>query len=135
MVLHHSTLFLAGVLLLSLVTVESGGLFLQRAVQGDVPANDLQRSFFRAGHAHAGVLLILSLLVPLYLDAAGVTGLIGVAGRYAIPAAAIVLPAGFFLAGIGRDPKRPNRFVVLLPVGAALLAIGLLCAGISVLTV
>ena len=52
-----------GALLLALVTVETGGYFLTRVVRGSVPANELQRSFFRAGHAHAAVLLVLSLVI------------------------------------------------------------------------
>jgi Ni,Fe-hydrogenase I cytochrome b subunit len=123
-------LILAAVLLFSLVTVESGGFFLRRVVQGDIPVNDLQRGFFRAGHAHAGVLLVLSLIIPVYLDAANATGIVAAIARYATPVAAVLLPAGFFLSVIGRSPERPNRFVVLLPVGGVVLAIGLVTTGI-----
>lgn len=44
----------AGAVLLAVVTIAYGGTFVLRVVRGDVPANDLQRSFYRAGHAHAG---------------------------------------------------------------------------------
>ena len=133
MTVADSTLTLAGVLLLSLVAVESGGFLLRKIVLGEVAANELQRSFFRAGHAHAGVLLILGLVIPLYLDAAGVGGAIGAFARTAVPVAAILMPAGFFLSVIGRDPARPNRLGVLVPVGAVVLALGLIAAGLSVI--
>jgi hypothetical protein len=57
------------VALLSLVTVEYGGWallsFLTVRRQG---LDDFQKQFFRAGHAHAGVLLVLSLVYFVYLD-------------------------------------------------------------------
>ena len=58
--MEPSTLVLAGILLLALITVESGGVFLVRVAAGGVPANGLQKSWYRAGHAHAAVLLVLS---------------------------------------------------------------------------
>jgi hypothetical protein len=45
--------------------------------------------------------------------------------------AAILMPAGFFGAAIGRDAKRPNQLIVLLWNGAASLGIGLATAGIG----
>jgi hypothetical protein len=56
------------VALLSLVTVEYGGWALLSFVstrRGQL--SDFQTQFFRAGHAHAGVLLVLSLVYFLYL--------------------------------------------------------------------
>jgi hypothetical protein len=51
--LSSDTRTTTGVLLLTLVAVEYGGLFVLRVVRGGP-----QRSFARAGHAHAGVLVI-----------------------------------------------------------------------------
>jgi hypothetical protein len=56
------------VAVLSLVTVEYGGwalLGFVSARRGQL--SDFQTQFFRAGHAHAGVLLVLSLVYFLYL--------------------------------------------------------------------
>ncbi len=56
---------LAGVLLIVLPTIMYGGVSLLRFLIND-PAymqNQLRQDLFRAGHAHAGVLLILSLVV------------------------------------------------------------------------
>ena len=133
MTVDDASLMLAGILLLSLIAVESGGFLLRKIVLGKVAANDLQRSFFRAGHAHAGVLLILGLVIPLYLDAAQVEGLIGAFARSAVPAAAIIMPAGFFLSVIGREPERPNRLGLLIPVGGIVLGLGLLAAAVSLI--
>lgn len=56
------------IVLLSLVTVESGGWALLSFIsrrRGQL--SEFQTQFFRAGHAHAGVLLVLSLVYFLYL--------------------------------------------------------------------
>jgi hypothetical protein len=39
------------------------------------------------------------------------------------------MPAGFFLSVLGKDPQKPNRFVMLLYVGAAALTVGLVLGG------
>ena len=122
-----------GVLLLALVTVESGGLFLKRVVQGNAPANDLQKSFYRAGHAHAAVLLILSIAILSVIDVADLTGILGVIARDGVPVAAILMPAGFFLSVAGKDPRKPNRLVALLWIGVVCLTLGLITSGIALL--
>jgi hypothetical protein len=43
------------------------------------------------------------------------------------------MSAGFFLSAIGKDPQRPNRLVVLLWLGAASVAAGVLTLGIGLL--
>ena len=50
-----------------------------------------------------------------------------------MPIAAILMPAGFFLSVIGKDPAEPNRLIVLLWIGAASLTLGLLAAGIGMI--
>jgi len=120
-----------GILLLALVTVESGGVFLTHVVRGRVPANALQQSFFRAGHAHAAVLLVLSIAILTVIDNAQLNGIWELIGRYGVPLAAIVMPAGFFLSVLGTDPAKPNKFLWLLWAGALSLTAGLLVSGIA----
>jgi hypothetical protein len=122
----------SGVLLLTAVTIAYGGTFVLSVTRGAVPANDLQRAFFRAGHAHAGVLVILSLVV-LALEQINHVRAPYPAISFAIPAAAVLMPAGFFLSVVGRDPARPGRAIGLLWIGAAALAIGLVCAGVGLI--
>lgn len=122
-----------GVFLLALVTVESGGYFLTKVVRGHVPSNALQQSFYRAGHAHAAVLLVLSFAIVSALGVANLQGVWSFIGYNFVPAAAILMPAGFFLSVIGDDPQKPNRFIALLWIGAVVLTIGLLTAGVGLL--
>jgi hypothetical protein len=58
------------VAVLSLVTVEYGGWALLSFITGRQGLTDWQKGFFRAGHAHAGVLLVLTLVYLLYLTRA-----------------------------------------------------------------
>jgi hypothetical protein len=122
----------AGVVLLSVIGIAYGGTFLLRVTRGGVPANDLQKSFFRAGHAHAGVLVILGLVVLLHMRLGDVARPWSALAA-GVLIAAILMPAGFFLSVIGRDPQRPNRLIGVLWAGAACLTIGLAGAGIGLI--
>ena len=131
MTIQPGNIILLGVLLLALVTVESGGYFLTKVVRGKVPANDLQRNFFRAGHAHAAVLLVLSFAIVSVIDVTDLDGLWRFIGTSFVPIAALLMPAGFFLSVVGKDPQTPNRAILLLWIGAAVLTVGLLTAGVG----
>lgn len=133
-VVSSATATTGGIVLLTVAAIAYGGTFLLKVVTRKAPANELQTSFFRAGHAHAGVLVILGLVVELYVDLAGVRGVWSTLSA-GVLLAAILMPAGFFLSVTGRDPQRPNRLVVLLWLGAACLVVGVVSAGIGLLTV
>lgn len=124
---------LAGILLIALVTVETGGLYLVSVVGYGAEATDFQLGFARAGHAHAGVLLVLSLVALLYADVARLRGVAGALGRLGIPVAALLMPAGFFLSSIGDGVTRPNGLIALVWIGAVSLAVGLVTLGVSLL--
>jgi hypothetical protein len=132
--LSNDSLNTAGILLLTIVAVESGGFFMLRILRGQEPATGLQQAFFRAGHAHAGVLVIFSLLAQILADAAGMNGFPNLLARSGIPIAAILMPAGFFLSVGGRGVTSPNRLIALLYAGALSLAVGVVSLGIGLLT-
>jgi hypothetical protein len=131
--LSESSATTAGILLLTIVTIEYGGTFLLRVVTGGVPATDFQKSFFRAGHAHAGVLVILGLVGTVLVDATRLEGVWELVARDGVPVGAILMSAGFFLSAVGRGREKPNRLVVLLFVGAVSVAAGVLTLGIGLL--
>lgn len=132
--LSTASRLIAGAVLLTIVTIQVGGWFMTRIARGDVPMTDFQKSFARAGHGHAGVLVILSLVGLLYVDATGMTGLPLWIGRLGIPVAAILMSGGFFAASAGSGATRPNRFIVILYLGAASLAAGVISLGVGLLT-
>lgn len=123
----------AGVVLLTVVTVESGGAFMLRVVTGRVAATGFQTAFFRAGHAHAGVLVILGLLCLLLTEATDLGGFARWLARTGVLVGAIVLPAGFFFSAMGRGRTAPNRWAVLFPVGAVAVAAGVVTLGVGLL--
>ena len=131
--LSHDTLSTAAVLVLTLVAVEYGGWFLLRVVRGRQPATPFQQAFFRAGHAHAGVLVSLALVGQLLADAAHLSGALTVLARDGIWAAAILMSAGFFLSAAGRGVTTPNRFIVVLYAGVLALALGVGALGVGLL--
>jgi hypothetical protein len=95
---------------------------------------DFQRAFARAGHAHAGVLVILALVAQILADSAELGGAAERLARSRIPLAAILMPAGFFLSSVGRGRTSPNALIVLLWAGATSLAAGSGALGIGLLT-
>jgi hypothetical protein len=124
----------AGILLLTIVAVEFGGTYMLRIVRGREPVTGFQHAFSRAGHAHAGVLVTLSLVCLILVGAADVSGLWGTIARSGVPLAAILMPAGFFFSSMGRGATQPNRLIWLLYAGAASLAFGVTSLGIGLLT-
>ena len=125
---------LAGILLLSLVTVESGGLYMVRLWRSSEGVTPFQIGFARAGHAHAGVLLILGLLCQVYADHTSLDGIADWLARSGVPVAAILMPAGFFGASAGRGRETPNRLIGVVYAGALFLAVGLATLGVGLLT-
>ena len=123
----------AGIVALTVVGIESGGWFLFRVTTGREQATDFQRAFYRAGHAHAGVLVTLGLVCVLLGEATTLSGGWRWLAQTGVLVAAILLPAGFFLSATGRGRDRPNRWVVLLAVGAVVLAAGVLTLGIGLI--
>ena len=92
---------LAGILLVVLPTVMYGGLTLLNLLTGDVPGysdNPLRHDLWRAGHAHAGVYLVLSLVMLRYVDEAVLSSFWKWIARTGAPIAAILIPAAFFLS-------------------------------------
>lgn len=108
-------------------------MYLIRVVRGDEPSTPFQLAFARAGHAHAGVLLILSLITLLYADEAGLGGALGTVARTGIPAAALLMSAGFFASSSGKGRNEPNRFIALVYLGGTSLAAGLIALGVDLL--
>ena len=124
---------LAGILFLSLVTVETGGLYLVKLWKDADGATPFQIGFARAGHAHAGVLLVLGLLCQLYVDRTDLSGPFAWLARSGVPVAASLMPGGFFAAAAGMGATAPNRVIALGYAGGRVLAAGLTTLGVGLL--
>jgi len=127
---------MCGIIILTIPGIQYGGFFLLRVLSGGhekLALNDLQKSMFRAGHAHAGVLVILSLICQLLADNAALSGPLTWVVRACIPASALLISGGFFFSVIGKDVARPNGLIGLIYIGIILLAAGLITLGIGLL--
>jgi hypothetical protein len=126
---------MAGVLLVLLPTVEIGGMSILSMLLWDPAymANKLRQDLWRAGHAHAGVMLILSLVMLRYVDEARLTPAWRWLARVSAPTAAILLPVAFFFSVLSPDATEPNAFIYLAYGGAAFLAVGLFVLGVGLL--
>jgi drug/metabolite transporter superfamily protein YnfA len=126
----------AGVLLVVLPSVMFGGLsllwFLMRREAGYVD-NPLRHDLWRAGHAHAGVYLVLSLVMLLYVDQAVLPPFWKWLARTGAPIAAILIPAAFFLSVISPNATQPNGLINLAYVGALALAGSVLSLGVGLM--
>jgi uncharacterized membrane protein len=127
---------LAGVLLVVIPTVMYGGLsllyFLTRGAAGYVD-NPLRHDLWRAGHAHAGVYLVLSLVMLRYVDEAALGPFWKWLARTGAPIAAILIPAAFFLSVLSPTAKEPNGLINLAYIGAAFLAAAVLTLGVGLI--
>ena len=106
---------LAGILLIVLPTVMYGGVVLLTMLVHDSSymGNPLRQNLWRAGHAHAGVLLVLSLVALRYVDEAKLPSALMPVARSFIPLAAILMPAGFFLSMISPAARAPSSLIGL----------------------
>ncbi|WP_433518487.1 hypothetical protein ACQP2T_25110 [Nonomuraea sp. CA-143628] len=131
-----SSLSTAGVLLITVPAVAFGGVSLLTFLMRNVPGyndNPVRRSLWRAGHAHAGVLVLFSLVAMLYVDQADLSDGLKSLVRILIVAAPILMPLGFFLSVVRPSDTKPSKLIGLTVVGGAALAAGTLTLGIGLL--
>jgi hypothetical protein len=127
---------IAGILLVVFPTVMYGGLSLLSALTKKMAGytdNPLRHDMWRAGHAHAGVYLVLSLVMLRYVDEAALSPFWKWVARSGAPLAAILIPAAFFLSVASPTATEPNGLINLAYVGAASLAGALISLGIGLL--
>ena len=125
----------AGIVLIILPTVVIGGVSVLSLLIHDAAYRDnpLRQDLWRAGHAHAGVLLLLSLIALRYVDETGLSERARWFVRLAFPTAAVLLPVAFFLSVLMPDARQPGPIVYLAYVGAVVLVSGMLTLAIGLL--
>ena len=90
---------MSGIILITVPTIQYGGYFLLTSMMtkgSGYMDNPLRQNFFRAGHAHAGVIVILSLVCQMLADAAALPSPVLWFVRIGVPLAAFsFLPDSF----------------------------------------
>ena len=123
---------MSGILLIIVPTIEFGGTFLLSVLSGKMPQfTELQRSIFGAGHAHAGVLVILALVAQIFMDQTQLPETLGWAVRIGFVLAALLVSGGFFGGALGKN--QPGGLIALLWIGAVVLACSVITLGIGLI--
>ena len=131
-----ASLRVAAILLIAVPTVEIGGLSLLAMITRKDPGyldNPVRRHLFRAGHAHAGVWIVLALVGLLYVDRADLSDGGKALVRTCFAIAPILMPLGFFLSVVRPSSDRPSPVLWLTVAGGLSLAVATVTLGIGLL--
>jgi hypothetical protein len=107
---------MTGILLLIIPTIQYGGYFLLTILSGRQAAlqlTDFQKSMFRAGQAHAGVLTVLAIICQMVADHAPLPTVLEWGVRVGFLLSALLISGGFFFSATGNQMTSPNGFIVL----------------------
>jgi hypothetical protein len=129
---------LSGIILITVPTIQYGGYFLLTSLVtrgSGYMDNPLRQNFFRAGHAHAGVIVILSLVCQVLADSAVLPLPLVWFVRLGVPLSAILISAGFFFSMLPPSAAQPNGTISLIYIGAVMLAISVLTLAVGLLRV
>jgi hypothetical protein len=125
---------MSGIILITVPTIQYGGYFLLTSLMtkgSGYMDNPLRQNFFRAGHAHAGV--ILSLVCQVLADAAVLPSSLLWAVRIGAPLAAILISSGFFFSMLPPAATEAGGAVSLIYAGAMILALAVVTLGVGLL--
>jgi hypothetical protein len=127
---------MSGITLIVVPTIQYGGYFLLTSLMNKNNGymdNPLRQNFFRAGHAHAGVIVLFSLVCQMLADSATLPISLLWFVRVGVPLAAILISAGFFFSVLPPTATQPNGAVSLIYLGAVVLAVAVVSLGIGLL--
>jgi hypothetical protein len=127
---------MCGIILITVPTIQYGGYFLLTSLMNKGSGymeNPLRQNFFRAGHAHAGVIVILSLVCQMLADAAVLPSPLLWVVRIGVPLSAILISSGFFFSVLPPTATQASGAVALIYAGAAILAFSVVTLGIGLL--
>jgi hypothetical protein len=127
---------MSGIILITVPTIQYGGYFLLTSLMNKGSGymeNPLRQNFFRAGHAHAGVIVILSLVCEMLADAAALPTPMLWFVRIGVPLSAILISAGFFFSVLPPTATQASGAVSLIYAGALILAVGVVTLSVGLL--
>jgi len=88
-------------------------------------SDPLRRELLRLAHFHAGLLGLVNLVYAGFADPSGVTEPVRRAASVALRWGTVCLPLGFLLGGLWHPEGDPGLGIVLVPLGAAAIALAL----------
>ncbi|HSY33045.1 MAG TPA: hypothetical protein VLA42_13745 [Verrucomicrobiae bacterium] len=129
---------MSGIILITVPTIQYGGYFLLTSLVNKASGymdNPLRQNFFRAGHAHAGVIVILSLVCQVLADSAVLPAPFVWLVRIGLPLSALLISAGFFFSMLPPTATQPSGAISLIYVGAVILAVSVLTLGVGLIRI
>src|SRR2546429_59689 len=127
---------MSGIILITIPTIQYGGDFFftlllstNRGGMGD----SLRPNFFPAGPAHAGVIVILSLVCQILAGSAVLPSPLVWVVRIGVPLSAILISAGFFFSVLPPTATEPSGAVGLIYAGAVILVIAVVTLAIGLI--
>lgn len=111
---------------IALPTVMYGGYSLLGLLSQGNRLTPFQAGAFRAGHAHAGVLLLMALLYYPFLDQTALARAVKIGAAVLMVVAVLAQSGGFFLHMAVGKPGAPSIGTRVTTAGAALLALAVL---------
>jgi hypothetical protein len=127
---------ISGIILITVPTIQYGGYFLLTSLMNKGSGymeNPLRQNFFRAGHAHAGVIVILSLVCQILADGAVLPDPLLWFVRIGVPLSAILISSGFFFSMLPPTATQASEAVALIYAGAVILALAVITLGVGLL--
>ena len=124
---------LAAIILFSIVAVEFGGWSLLGFLTSQNQLTPFEEQFFRAGHGHAGVLLILALVYLVLMERTQYAGRTQLWLSLTLLAGIILQSGGFFVHMLFGEESSASAGTWLTRSGAVVLAIALISLGVGLL--
>lgn len=127
---------MSGITRIVVPTIQYGGYFLLTSLinrSSGYMENTLRQNFFRAGHAHAGVIVLLSLICQLLADSAMLPIPLLWFVRIGVPFSAVLISAGCFFSVLSPTAIHPDGAACLIYLGAVVLAVAVVLLGIGLL--
>jgi hypothetical protein len=125
---------ISGIILLTVATIQYGGYFPLTSLmnQGSgYTENPLRQNFFRAGHAHASVIVILSLVGQVLADGAVLPDPLLWLVRVGAPLAGDSHFVGVLLLGAAPTAAQASGAVAMIYLGAVVLAFSVVTPGVG----
>src|ERR1700686_1771723 len=127
---------MSGIILITVPTIQYGGYFLLTSLMtkgSGYMDNPLRQNFFRAGHARAGVIVILSLIFQVLANPDVPPNSCLWQLRIGVPLAAILISSGFFFSMLPPTATEASGAVSLIYAGAVILALAVVTLGVGLL--
>jgi hypothetical protein len=125
---------LCGISLLTVPAIEYGGvLLLGTLVKREGRVSPARRRLTRTGHAHAGALLMLSLICQMLVDSISLTPGACWFIRIGLLIGSLLVPMGFVLATGAPPSKQPEGAIQIVFAGDFIFAVCIVTLGVELL--